>query len=308
MRIIISVVFIWFSSAIALFAQNSLDDYFKTKNLQPKSTSTGLYYIVNEESTGKKPMAGDYVKVSYVGRLLNGEVFDSTATNDPFIFQSGYRQVIQGLEQGVQLMNVGSKYTLFVPYNLGYGSKGVGAKIPPQSDLIFDIQLQDIMTWEQYDKYMQSLDEKERLAFKKAQDDQFLIDKKLIQDFALSHKIKAKRLPNGVSYYITKTKSKKNQKIKNGYTTQIHYEGFLVNDTLFDSNMHAEPLTFKVGEGKVIQGLDEGIVQFGEGDEGWILIPSQLAYGPQPIKEGSIDIPANSVLLFKIKVVKASHP
>lgn len=104
-----------------------------------KTTASGLQYEVMTEGTGAKPTLQDKVKVHYHGTLIDGKVFDSSVDRgQPISFALG--QVIQGWQEGVQLMTVGSKYKLFIPYNLAYGERGTNG-IPGYSALIFEVEL-----------------------------------------------------------------------------------------------------------------------------------------------------------------------
>lgn len=91
--------------------------------------------------TGKEAYRGTTVTVHYTGKLTNGKVFDSSVDRgDPFSFQLGAGQVIQGWEKGIQGMKEGGKRKLTIPPNLGYGQRPVGP-IPANSILIFDVEL-----------------------------------------------------------------------------------------------------------------------------------------------------------------------
>ena len=101
---------------------------------------SGLQYQVLKEGNGKKPSAKDSVKCHYEGFLIDGTVFDSSVQRgEPAVF--GLQQVIAGWTEGLQLMTPGSKYRLFIPYNLGYGENGAGGMIPGGATLIFDVEL-----------------------------------------------------------------------------------------------------------------------------------------------------------------------
>ena len=105
---------------------------------------SGLQYKVLKAGTGEKPAATDKVKVHYTGKLLNGETFDSSVDRgEPITFP--LNQVIKGWTEGVQLMNVGSKYTFWIPSDLAYGDQGAGGKIEPGSTLTFDVELIEIV-------------------------------------------------------------------------------------------------------------------------------------------------------------------
>jgi len=108
------------------------------------TTASGLQYEVITQGKGDKPSSTDTVKVHYRGTLIDGTEFDSSyARGEPATFP--LNRVIRGWTEGVQLMNVGSKYRLFVPSDLGYGPRGAGAKIGPNATLIFEVELLEII-------------------------------------------------------------------------------------------------------------------------------------------------------------------
>lgn len=110
------------------------------KRPEVKTTPSGLQYEIIEATIGQKPKATDKVKVHYEGTLTDGTVFDSSyKRGEPITF--GLNQVIKGWTEGLQLMSIGSKYKLYIPYQLGYGAQGAGAAIPPYAALIFTVEL-----------------------------------------------------------------------------------------------------------------------------------------------------------------------
>lgn len=101
---------------------------------------SGLQYEVIKMGEGPKPSLNDQVTVHYEGRLLNGKVFDSSIKRgQPATF--GVTQVIQGWVEALQLMPTGSKWRLFVPYDLAYGERGAGQDIGPFETLVFEVEL-----------------------------------------------------------------------------------------------------------------------------------------------------------------------
>ena len=106
-----------------------------------KKTSNGLFYLIEKEGTGIKPKIGDSVSVAYKGMFMDGRIFDQSHPGQPYTFPLGMGQVIPGWDIGIALMKVGSKYKLFVPYQLAYGERGYPGAIPPLSNLIFDAEL-----------------------------------------------------------------------------------------------------------------------------------------------------------------------
>ncbi len=105
---------------------------------------SGLQYEVLTEGNGAIPTTSDSVKCHYQGSLINGQVFDSSISRgEPAVF--GVTQVIPGWVEALQLMPVGSRWKLYIPSNLAYGERGAGDAIAPNSTLIFEIELIEIV-------------------------------------------------------------------------------------------------------------------------------------------------------------------
>lgn len=107
-------------------------------------TASGLQYKILEEGDGPKPTLNDLVLVDYEGRLLNGEVFDSSARHGgpaPMPLQG----MIPGWTEGLQLMNTGSKYRFWMKPELAFGERGVPGKIPPGALIVFDVTVKAII-------------------------------------------------------------------------------------------------------------------------------------------------------------------
>jgi FKBP-type peptidyl-prolyl cis-trans isomerase FklB len=115
-----------------------LEENKKKEGVQ--TTASGIQYKVNTMGTGPKPLATDRVKVHYTGKLIDGTVFDSSVERgEPAVFP--LNGVIPGWTEALQLMPVGSKWTIFLPSDLAYGERGAGQQIPPHSTLIFEVEL-----------------------------------------------------------------------------------------------------------------------------------------------------------------------
>ncbi len=109
-----------------------------------RTTESGLQYSIITEGEGENADSGNVVTVHYSGFLADGTKFDSSVERDePFSFLLGMGQVIPGWEEGLKLMNKGSKARLIIPPELGYGGISVGT-IPPNSTLIFDVEMVDV--------------------------------------------------------------------------------------------------------------------------------------------------------------------
>ena len=114
------------------------------KNLSKglKTTATGLRYQILNHGNGKKAAINDFVSVHYVGKLSNGTIFDSSRDRGkPIKFQLGVGNVISGWDEGIQLLHVGDQAKFVIPSWLAYGERGAGGIIPPNANLIFEVEL-----------------------------------------------------------------------------------------------------------------------------------------------------------------------
>jgi FKBP-type peptidyl-prolyl cis-trans isomerase len=110
-----------------------------------KRTSTGLRYVVLAEGQGELAKPGDLVRVLYTGWLLDGTIFDkSLDPQKPLEFRLGRHNVIEGWDQGLQLMRPGEKRLFIIPYELAYGSRGQPPSIPPRATLVFEVNLLEV--------------------------------------------------------------------------------------------------------------------------------------------------------------------
>jgi FKBP-type peptidyl-prolyl cis-trans isomerase FklB len=127
--------------------QSKVGDQFLAENAKKDGvtvTASGLQYEIITAGTGAKPTASSRVKTHYHGTLIDGTVFDSSVKRgQPIDFAVG--GVIAGWTEALQLMPVGSKWRLFIPQNLAYGSRGAGESVPPFSALIFEVELLEIV-------------------------------------------------------------------------------------------------------------------------------------------------------------------
>jgi FKBP-type peptidyl-prolyl cis-trans isomerase len=109
---------------------------------EAKKTTTGIRYVIMREGEGDRPKPGEKVNVLYVGRLLNGKVFDQASdATQPFTFRINRDAVIQGWDQVLQLMKRGEKRLVIIPPELAYGTRGQPPKIGRNQTLVFEIEL-----------------------------------------------------------------------------------------------------------------------------------------------------------------------
>ncbi len=138
----------------------AIDDFLKAKNVTAQTTASGLRYIITKPGIGENAKAGQQVKIDYLGYLLNGQYFDTSIESEakknnlypqgrsssyaPLELTVGAQQVIPGWEEAIQLMNKGSKMTVYIPSTLAYGNKRRGDVIAENSVLVFDMELIEV--------------------------------------------------------------------------------------------------------------------------------------------------------------------
>tara|TARA_B100001750_G_C15476550_1_gene582807 strand:- start:95 stop:961 length:867 start_codon:yes stop_codon:yes gene_type:complete len=234
-----------------------------------KLTETGLKYKDILIGDGESPEVGDKVVVHYTGTLEDGTKFDSSVDRgNPFEFPIGTGRVIKGWDEGVMSMKVGGKRQLVIPANLGYGERGAGKVIPPNATLIFDVELIEI--------------------------------KEMYVDTDFSLPGEEINMESGLRM-IEHIKGD-GPKPTSGQLVSVHYRGFLTNASQFDSSHdRGSPFIFNVGEGKVIKGWDEAILDMNVGSKRTLIIPPELGYGP---RGAGRMIPPNATLMFEVELIE----
>lgn len=232
------------------------------------TTATGLKYIIWKKGNGLKAEAGDNVSVHYAGRLLSGAPFDNSYDRgNPFGFPLGGGRVIKGWDEGIAYLEVGDSATLIIPANLGYGSTD-RPTIPANSTLIFDVQLVDV--------------------------------KKTVKPVPFETLGKDTITTASGLRYIRLNETSGALAVA-GKEVSVHYTGYLQNGTVFDSSVsRGQPISFPLGQGRVIKGWDEGIALLKVGEKARLLIPSELAYGDRGA--GGL-IPPGADLIFDVELV-----
>ncbi len=267
--------------------KNLILQYAIDSLLDVKATSSGIYYVLENEGDGKgHPDNNSQIVAHYHGTLLDGTVFDSSVDRgEPFNFQLG--RVIKGWQEAIPMLSKGGKGKFFIPSGLAYGERGAGDKIGPNSVLIFDIELLDFYSQEEA---KQRIKEKMKIQAKK--------DNALILDYLKSKNLEAKSTESGI-YYILDEPGEGTDHPNSGSKITAHYEGSLLDGTIFDSSIQrGQPFEFSLG--RVIKGWQEAIPMLKKGGKGTFIIPSGLAYGPRGT--GGV-IKPNSVLIFYVELI-----
>ena len=263
--------------------QNNIEESTESKNSGDNSkmpaankgdkmetTDSGLQYIDTVVGDGESPKQGDKVVVHYTGKLEDGTKFDSSVDrNRPFEFTIGVGQVIRGWDEGVMSMRVGGKRTLTIPSELAYGERGAGKVIPPNATLVFDVELLEIK-----EMYVDT-------------------------DFSLP----GKEINTESGLRMIEHVTGSGDKPKSGQSVSVHYRGYLPDNTQFDSSHdRGKPFVFNVGEGRVIKGWDEAILDMNVGSKRTLIIPPELGYGT---RGAGRSIPPNATLIFEVELIDA---
>lgn len=269
------IIILFFLSLLMLdgFSQTEKDPY---KDFL--STGSGLKVKITYPGDGPFPQPGDQVLVHYTGKLLDGTVFDSSIERKkPLTFQLGVGQVIKGWDEGIALLKKGGYATLYVPAELGYGDREMGA-IPANSTLIFDVQLVDFKAQPPTPETPQIV------AFDTEGKDTLTT-------------------PSGLQYIVVEKGT--GGKVQPQRNVKIHYTGYLTDGKIFDSTYkRGEAFKMMAGAGKILKGLDEGIMMMQVGDKFRLILSPPLAFGE---KETSV-IPAHSTLIFDVELLEVEPP
>ena len=236
----------------------------KVKHPKTVKTASGLEYTITEKGNGKKPQAGDKVKVHYTGKLLNDTIFDSSVQRgQPFEFKLGAGQVIKGWDEAFLLLQVGDKATIKLPPDIAYGAQAQG-KIPANSTLIFDVELLDVT------EGLRQWDAKGKDTIRTA---------------------------SGLKYIMFERKDGISCA---GAKVTVNYSGFFRDGKSFDSSVErGKPFTLKCGGGQVIKGWDEGLALLHKGEKAKLIIPYDLAYG----EKGYGPIPPKTDIIFDVEIL-----
>lgn len=248
-----------------------IQKYIQNNNLSPEKSSSGLYYIIESQGTGDVPLPNADVQVKIITSYLeDGKIKEVSQNQNNLIQTFNIEAAIDGLKEGILLLNQGGKAQLIISNALGFQNIRFN-NIPEGSVLIMDIELvsSDI---------------------KKKNEADIL---KYIQDNTLD----AQKTSSGLYYVITKSINDGDKPNSNSNVT-VAYKGFLLDGTVFDESP-VEGISF--GLNQVIPGWTEGIPLFKKGEEGILLIPSHLGYGNAGI--GSI-IKGGDVLVFDINLIR----
>lgn len=257
------------------------------------STSDGLYYKFHVDNSDTVfPVTGDYITIDMIYATEDTVIFDSKELPQVMKLPMVEPSYKGDIYDGISLMNIGDSATFICNADSVFLKLFRMPSVPPEFDSVdniyFHIKLNAIETLEE----VQAAQEAELKILKNEESSKryaFLEDK--YPD--------AQPVASGL-YYI-EVKEGKGSSPEAGKTVSVNYKGMFLDGTVFDSSFDRnQPIEFVLGQGQVIKGWDEGIAMMREGGSAILVIPSDLAYGPQ----GRSSIPPFSTLVFEVELLE----
>lgn len=293
MRIILPIVL--FITALSLILSSCLDadetlsfeeqlkkdtteigTYLRSKNIDALIDVSGVRFVIDSLAPGFPPKNTSTVNFKYVGRFLSGEIFDQgsiTGVVDTYVL---------GFQVGLSLLTEGSKAKFYIPSGLAYGTRG-SSGIPPNANLIFEIELTDVVTTQ-------------------AERQQLASDTVAIDNYLSTNSINAIHDKSGLRYVITQVgtgpKPTLYSKVKISYTGKL-----LSNGTIFFNGSNSPSSTFDSRVINYLYGFQAALPNMPVGSKATLYMPSGLGFGNESIISGTVTVPANSNLIYDIELV-----
>lgn len=267
-----------------------------------ETTESGLQYSFVEEGEGATPEMGQILLLHMTYKTEDDSLLFSTENQGgpvPVAVDTATQGAIQ---EGFNMLQAGDSAIFRINAEevfVNTFNTQVPDFIEPQSNIIFNIGVEDVMSQEDFRAYQMEVMRKEQEDMLAQQSEQMAIDSARIVSYLEENNIDAQATESGLRYTIQQEGSGPSP--SPGDTVYVHYTGKLLDGEQFDSSYdRGEPLAFPIGQGMVIPGWDEGIALLQEGGEATLYIPSPLAYGPQA--RGDV-IGENSILVFEVELV-----
>lgn len=287
-----------------------------------KLNSELSYAFIINKPTSPKPQEGDQIMVNMQSVCNNRLMFSTSmmSKGKPATYGVNKPGFKGDIIEAIMLMTPGDSLVCLVDADILFkNSKNKRPDFIKKGDKVqYFIKLVSIKPKEQVQKEQQAAFTKqmnEQMAKQKAEAAKQLVkDDKALKDYFAKKNITPKKTASGLYYTIKEEGSGEN--VISGDSVTMNYTGTLLDGTKFDSNEdtafhHVAPFNFVIGRGQVIKGWDEGIALLKNGSKATLYIPSPLAYGVQARPGGGANpkgIPANSILIFDVKVVNSKHP
>ncbi len=280
---------------ILLFSVLFLFSCNKDKNADNfKTAETGLRYVLHESfPNNAKPVTGDVVILDLIYETTKGDILFNSLDGD-----RTYMRTIKGathpggsLEDGLNMMNVGDsasfKINAYDFYKFTLRQEQLPEGLSKGDDVIIHVRMKNILKKEEYGN---QLDENYHSSEEKEMD--------LLENYLELTNITVEPTESGL-YYVP-IKKGQGETAKAGDYVTVHYTGSLISGKVFDSSIGKNPFSFYLGQGRVIQGWEEGIALMKKGEKAKLIIPSKLGYGKRGTGK---DILPYSTLVFEVELI-----
>lgn len=280
---------------ILLFSVMFLFSCNKDKNADNfKTAETGLRYVLHESfPNNAKPVTGDVVILDLIYETTKGDILFNSLDGD-----RTYMRTIKGaahpggsLEDGLNMMNVGDsasfKINAYDFYKFTLRQEQLPEGLSKADDVIVHVRMKNILKKEEYGN---QLDENYHSSEEKEMD--------LLENYLELTNVTVEPTESGL-YYIP-IKEGQGETAKAGDYVTVHYTGSLISGKVFDSSIGKSPFSFYLGQGRVIQGWEEGIAMMKKGEKAKLIIPSKLGYGKRGTGQ---DILPYSTLVFEVELI-----
>lgn len=281
-------------SSCSIFNKTS-DKKATSKSFQ--TTKSGIAYKIYKNGDDERlPQEGEYVEIHLQTYYNDSLIVDSKKQTGgtPVAFPIREVKFNGDLTEALKMLTIGDSGIFIVPVDT---LKAVGQATQDWMEegkfIRYSIKLENITTLETLQKKQMRADE-----------EQPEVDDERLQAFFEKNKIQPRKTESGLYYMITR-ENPEGKKAIPGQTVTVNYRGYLMDGTIFDSNVdqkfgHVEPFQFVLGRGQVIRGWDEGIALLRRGEQATLFVPSGLAYGnTSPTKA----VPENSILIFEVELL-----
>lgn len=270
---------------------------------EEQTTESGLKYKYLARGVEQEPDSGNIMVLSMVYSTEGDSViFDSREQEMPVGVPVKDPNMQGMLSEALGLLHEGDSVEFVIPAKDFFNETArmpVPAAIGEDSNIVFRVGVQDVVTMDEFRKtQMEEMQRQQELAMKE-QEAQLGRDVTTIEEYLQANNIEAQKTESGLYYKVDQ--QGQGPEVDAGDEVTVHYRGKLLDGTPFDASYdRGEPISFNVGEGRVIRGWDEGLQQLRKGSKATFYIPSPLAYGVQG--RGPV-IKPNSILVFDVEVV-----
>lgn len=268
-----------------------------------KTRESGLQYKFHKLGEETAPDTTSWLVMQMLATTASDSVlFDTRAQGMPMGIPVSDKNMKGQMAEGIKMLHKGDSVQFIVPAKDFY-LQTAGVPVPPgideNSNITFNIGVNDVTDEEGYRQMQMEFFQKMQAEQAGQQQQQMQEDIKVIDKYLADQSIKADTTASGVRIQVTQ--QGKGAKPQAGDNIVVHYRGKLLSGEQFDASYDRnEPFTFPVGQGQVIRGWDEGLLQLPKGSKATLYIPSPLAYGPQQRSEV---IKPNSILVFDVEVL-----